>query len=210
MFCTKCGNKLKDNQKFCSKCGNKVDLGYGYSLLEQTGSSLPKCITFELDRGFKDNFFKLSGRLNRKRFIKRVIVVGVAASILCGVVVSGMGTHTLRGYFYLTVPLLKILWLPFLYSLYVRRLHDLNQDNKMAIVVIASELIGSGASAYLSHMEWRFGIFAFGMASSTGLSALGFMLGLIHMGILIYMIFVDGTHGSNRYGSDPLNRTPKI
>ena len=24
MFCTKCGNQLKENQKFCSKCGNRV------------------------------------------------------------------------------------------------------------------------------------------------------------------------------------------
>lgn len=26
MFCTKCGNKIKDDAKFCSKCGNLVKI----------------------------------------------------------------------------------------------------------------------------------------------------------------------------------------
>ena len=25
MYCSKCGNELKDDMKFCNKCGNKVD-----------------------------------------------------------------------------------------------------------------------------------------------------------------------------------------
>ena len=71
----------------------------------------------------------------------------------------------------------------------MRRLQDLNKDNKLAIAALAIGVIGTvGARA---------------------LGALGSLLSLVSFGISVYLTFVDGTHGPNQYGPDPLNRPPK-
>ena len=137
-----------------------------------------------IDRGLKENFFQWKGRLNRKRYLKRMLALWIPGSILCLAVLISvtaivLGRHmqvphlsmhylillrnTLTG-------IMPLALLPFLissYTLMIRRLHDLD------------------LSGYFSLMNF---------------------VPLVNLGLMIYLFFAEGTRGANIYGSDPLTR----
>lgn len=138
------------------------------------------------DQGFKEMFLKTSGRLNRKRFIKRILLIAVVFTVLASVLIGMMGMRAYMRYFWLLSLILGIPGMIFTYCLYVRRLQDLDKDNKLAIVTVVIQIISIAGMQQL------------GMLSS--------MLGLVNFIIALYLLCKDGTHGPNRYGPDPLNR----
>lgn len=138
------------------------------------------------DQGFKEMFLKTSGRLNRKRFLKRVLLLAVVFTVLASVLIGIMGMRTYMRYFWLLSLILGIPGMIFTYCLYVRRLQDLNKDNKLAIVTVVIQIVSIAGMQHL------------GMLSS--------ILGLVNFIIALCLLFKDGTHGPNRYGPDPLNR----
>ena len=136
-----------------------------------------------IDRGIKQNFCRWQGRLNRKRYIKRMLALWIPGSIIClaafiaaaAAVLGGnadiahLNEDQLRQLSYLLQGVSLVL-LPFLipsYMLMIRRLHDL------------------GLSGYF---------------------ALVSLIPLINLGLTLYLIFAEGTRGANAYGSDPLAR----
>ena len=128
----------------------------------------------QIDSGIKENFFRWDGRLNRKRFIMRLLAltgVGIVLYILMGVllVVYADGTmrpseETIMGIYGLCT-LLSIPITVASYMLMIRRLHDV------------------GLSGY-------FILLAF--------------IPFVSLGLLLYLLCKHGTEGDNAYGADPL------
>ena len=137
-----------------------------------------------IDRGLKENFFQWKGRLNRKRYLKRMLALWIPGSILCLAVLISVTAivlgrnmqvpHLSMHYLILLrntlTGIMPLALLPFLissYTLMIRRLHDLD------------------LSGYFSLMNF---------------------VPLVNLGLMIYLFFAEGTRGANIYGSDPLTR----
>ena len=137
-----------------------------------------------IDRGLKENFFRWEGRLNRKRYLKRMLALWIPGSILCLAVLISVTAivlgrnmqvpHLSMHYLILLrntlTGIMPLALLPFLissYTLMIRRLHDLD------------------LSGYFSLMNF---------------------VPLVKLGLMIYLFFAEGTRGANIYGSDPLTR----
>ena len=87
----------------------------------------------QIDNGIKENFFQWNGRLNRKRYIKRLLALGafsVVAYLVLGFLALALGDPSMQpdestalGIF----GLLQLLRIPITisgYMLMIRRLHD--------------------------------------------------------------------------------------
>ena len=128
----------------------------------------------QIDSGIKEKFFRWQGRLNRKRFIMRLLAltgVGIVLYILTGVllVIYADGAmrpneETIMGIYGLCT-LLSIPITVSSYMLMIRRLHDV------------------GLSGY-------FILLAF--------------IPFVSLGLLLYLLCKHGTEGDNAYGADPL------
>ena len=128
----------------------------------------------QIDSGIKENFFRWQGRLNRKRFIMRLLAltgVGIVLYILTGVllVIYADGAmrpneETIMGIYGLCT-LLSIPITVSSYMLMIRRLHDV------------------GLSGY-------FILLAF--------------IPFVSLGLLLSLLGKHGTEGDNAYGADPL------
>ena len=128
----------------------------------------------QIDSGMRENFFQWQGRLNRKRFLKRLVALtgmGIVLYILMLIVILASGGTLMEpnesvaegvfGFFtLLSIPLTVST-----YMLMIRRLHDLNLSGFFVL--------------------------------------LGFVP-LVSLGLLLYLLFKEGTTGDNSYGPDPL------
>ena len=131
-------------------------------------------------------FLKTTGRLNRLRYFKRNVVV-----VLVAFIAFFLGAASLNSYDFNTfIKITSILLMPFIYCLNVRRLQDMNYDNKLAIVLLVIQGI------QISEMD---------MMRYTS-SLVGSVTSIISMIVGLFLLFKDGTHGTNDYGADPLNR----
>ena len=75
MFCRNCGKPVEDEAKYCQSCGMEIISPGVENPINNMGARKP-------DDGIVENFFKLHGRLNRKRYIKRSFALAGLA-ILC-------------------------------------------------------------------------------------------------------------------------------
>lgn len=128
----------------------------------------------QIDNGIKENFFQWRGRLNRLRFLKRLLVlfgVSLVLYILMVLLVVLMSDHAMQpnesaaegvfGFF-------TLLCIPITissYMLMIRRLHDIGL---------------SGFFVLLSFIP------------------------IVSLGFMLYIFFKQGTTGDNQYGADPL------
>lgn len=117
-ICKKCGVVVPEGVKFCQNCGEPAIIA------TQQEKYIP-------DKGFKEMFFKTSGRLNRKRFIKRILAVVIGGNILTALL---MGTFTAAfdfdGLVLSTIPItvVSICMIVFGLSLNIRRWHDMDKS----------------------------------------------------------------------------------
>ena len=135
-----------------------------------------------IDRGLKENFFCWKGRLNRRRYLKRMLALwipGIAMLIYISIAVTGIvldGNTDVRYLnaeqqaFYENMMQGTILLVlsPFFVSSYmlaIRRLHDVNLPG------------------YFSLLNF---------------------IPYVNLGLAVYLLFAEGTTGTNAYGPDPL------
>lgn len=85
MFCNKCGNELKSDDKFCSRCGNKIGLNGDRNRREINKTTISQ--TFK--GGFLiTNPFTLLDGINDYLFFKNLTYVNCNFSIYKGIVKS--------------------------------------------------------------------------------------------------------------------------
>ena len=145
----------------------------------------------ELDKGIVENFFRRDGRLNRWRYFKRVMVIGVVMMIITMVIflkdMNALGLLSPTGDIVFKAVTLAMI-VP-IFCLMVRRLHDIGHDEKLAYLYVAISV----SSAILIDNT-----------TPTGLLIPQLALGLAGSVISLYCLFRPGTRGYNKYGADPL------
>ena len=116
MYCSNCGANIADDAKFCPNCGQSAN-----SAPTNTQANYSNQNQYVPDNGVQETFFRQDGRLNRLRYFKRMLVVGIVSSLLNILIGSTLGT---------------LITLYPQYCLVLRRLHDLGKDNTLALVTI--------------------------------------------------------------------------
>ncbi len=115
MFCRNCGKELSEGFEFCPACGAKVAETKAAFGREQTAMKKEETI--------QEKYFCFHGRLNRKRYILRSLVVGIVSGFLAGLFTALMGDP---GMAFVVSGLFSVAGFAAEISLVVRRLHDLN------------------------------------------------------------------------------------
>lgn len=141
-------------------------------------------------------FFSCEGRLNRRRYIERFLAVSVLALILALVIYSivfyATGDKTLAMGVTASVSVLETVAV---YTLVVRRLHDLGYDKTVGVVYLIYGLGQSVAGRFLEGLE----------PDSAPVVAYELVC-LAAMVFQICLMALRGVQGNNQYGKDPLAR----
>ena len=129
---------------------------------------------------FVDSFFRTKGRLNRKGYMLRLVILLVLI-FFCQIVMSQLanaqGNLRYAVFFFLIAQFILVIGNLFIA---VRRFHDLNLSGYWAIII--------------------------GVLSATGVisPSIEVLTGLTQLGITIFLISIKGSKGENKYGTDPL------
>ena len=176
MYCKNCGKPVEDGAKYCQSCGSEIATP---EVSTQTNVALRKP-----DDGIIENFFKLHGRLNRKKFIKRSFAI-TGLGILCLFPFFAMfdrleqidGAATVIGLF---------CWIS-TYCITARRLEDLGYGPGAAILVVIVGILCQvlDEESYAHLIKW---------------------LSYGQLGFWFYCAIKKGTTGKNQYGEDPLQQ----
>lgn len=146
---------------------------------------------------FKHDYFSFKGRLNRKPFLMRLMMLG-AISIFFVLIVINAEPHLKEdpAHFATNVRKSLVFWVYYIpliiasISLGVRRLHDLNLSGWWM-------LLGSGA--LLSTVN----------TGNTAIDLAAAILFYIAQLFNLFLIFFRGTKGPNRFGEDPVPQPVK-
>lgn len=202
MFCTKCGNKLKDNQKFCSKCGVSVNNSSFSNANNRNTINVPDA---KNSNPFTENetlamlnnniifkeLFNPSGRRNRKKYIIVFIVV-FFIFYMAGTMMS-YRAPAIRN---TIASIVRCLMLYFCFVNLSKRLHDFNHTAGWAIPVFAFSYV----FYYLAPpFVMRDLYLTLDVKFVTNMLRVCLVLtALPH--VLLY--FIKGTKGANQYGGE--------
>ena len=139
---------------------------------------------------FREMFFKSHGRLNRRRYIKRRIVLAIllTISLSLGYKLLGyeFGQATIYAATYNTI--ISLLFVIPTYFLNVRRLQDMNKGRTLAVVYAI-------LTSIMAFMDF------------TGVNYMLY-IALIFVTIVFmingYLFVSPGTNGKNRFGASPI------
>ncbi len=201
MFCTKCGNKLEENQKFCSKCGNRVSnqIYVKETIGESANSSSEGSNNLfdgyeELLKSKNNNIFtKLfypSGRRKRSNYIFFLIMTFLAFYLVEWKIDPRTTSELLK--------ILKIvLRLLLAYIIFVnlsKRFHDFNQATWLAIPVLIFSYVFFYVVPPILIREM---VMTFDIGFYTVLLRICLVLTVLPH---VLVSFIKGTEGGNQYG----------
>lgn len=187
MFCGKCGTQVTLGTKFCQSCGAPIATSEAQKHLQaaspftDTTRQQPQDLQMQNAgslsvENLQAMFLSREGRLNRKPFFWCSLILSII-EVFIGSFMEGIADGKLS-------TLLSMVFLYPEYCLYVRRLHDIGHDERLAILTVA-------ISALL-------------LISKDAHSEFAALMGIAVISISLYMVFKEGTHGPNEYGLDPL------
>ncbi len=161
-FCTNCGNKLGPDTRFCPNCGQKQENSFGvgsvavgqktnnkfsnasHSRPLEVVNELPKLLSNTNEDKMallKELYFSFEGRLNRKEFIVRniILILGLflIAIVLCLLsgVFFGYDKEIFDTIFVLPLGVVEIIFGIAGWSVTARRCHDLNKSGWWQLIV---------------------------------------------------------------------------
>ena len=181
-ICPNCGTKLEADQKFCSSCGAGLD----------TNSFASQSNVYVEDKTPQEIFLRKDGRLNRLRYFKRILLLGVVeivAVVVCALsFIDPWGNISSFGDF-LTFMISLLATYP-TYCLTIRRLHDLGKDDIIAVVYCLLTLVALK--------------FFYRNPNSLEFPTWLIIDYVLQTGITLYLFLMPGVRGKNKYGADPL------
>lgn len=144
------------------------------------------------DSGFVENFLRRDGRLNRWRYFKRCILIGLVELVIfiAIFIMSANALGQLSSFGNIALKLVLAVGQIPLFCLLVRRLHDCGRDEKLAYASLALNAIIIILTDYNNLMKEP-------SLFENIITALAGVIG-------IYAMFCPGTKGDNQYGEDPL------
>ena len=138
------------------------------------------------DKTFAEHFLKLEGRLNRLRYLKRILVLMAIGAVIGAV--SGVIFHADSSEFEIIMLIMSFCMMAPQYCLAVRRLHDMNKNENIAQFYLCCGLANN--IIILLNLE--------------SLETFALALSVIVTVLAIYFLVMPGTRGANDYGPDPL------
>ena len=181
-FCSNCGAELNERNNFCPQ--------YGKEILKNTWD-----IRQAKDSGIIENFFKRDGRLNRWRYFKRLFLLNFVAFfilIVGSIFLGNPGSDNISTTESIWLKVVVLFELVPQFCIMTRRLHDMDNDETLAYVIVALNVLN---------------IVLFDYFSSGSPSTFETLLGAIQLLIGLYIMFGHGTKGLNKYGEDPLENS---
>ncbi len=147
------------------------------------------------ENSLAEMFLKRHGRLNRWRYFKRIVVLGVAMTMLLTL------GYKLLGYEYGQVStsaqvynaIITLIFIVPKYCLNVRRLQDMNRGKLIAVVYAV-------LTAVMGCMDFN----VLELYQKNYLSFLILLMAFFSIMISLYLLISPGTRGKNRYGESPI------
>lgn len=144
----------------------------------------------------REKFFSCQGRLNRRPFIMRmfgvIIAFTVVALVLYSVCFGLLGSKTAADGVAMVISVIEVVSI---YTLVVRRLHDLGYGNALAVVYL---VIGILQPFLFKSVE--------GMPEDSMEVEVVQALNMFVMLLVVCLMLIRGKRGENQYGGDPLAR----
>ena len=137
---------------------------------------------YTTDHGLRENFFQWNGRLNRKRFIKRMLLLWTA-----GIIIAGGFLAALVGFFILTGINPE--------HMAAEGLARLESGVDGTITLIMSPIIISYYMLMIRRLH---------DVDLSGYFVLLNFIPLVNLGLFLYLLVKKGTPAENNYGPDPL------
>ena len=142
------------------------------------------------EKTISEMFFKSKGRLNRLRYFKRRVVLGILLYVFIYLGYRVLGYEYGQDNFYASTynTIVSLLFIIPTYFLNVRRLQDMNRGKTLAVVYA----ILTSIMAFMDFTGVNYMLYI----------ALTFVT-IVFM-LSGYMLVVPGTQGKNRYGASPI------
>lgn len=201
MFCTKCGNKLKDDQKFCSKCGNRVSnqnfvketIGESEYSSSQGNNDLfdgyEELLKLKNNNIFTE-LFKPSGRRNRAKYFIFLVITFFAYYMVEWKIDPRPSSEFLK--FLKTVIRLLLAYISFVNL--SKRFHDFNQATWWAIPLLLFSYVFFYVIPPILIREM---VMTFDISFYTVLLRACLVLTVLPH---VLVFFIKGTEGANQYG----------
>lgn len=147
-------------------------------------------------QGLREDFFSCQGRLNRKPFIMRlfavIIVSTIVAMLLYTLFYSGFGSKAVADGAAIVISIVEVVSI---YTLVVRRLHDLGMGQPLAILYLVIAILQPFFFRLIAELP------------EDGIEAqIVQALNLFTMLLIVCLMLIRGKHGANQYGEDPLEK----
>lgn len=156
MFCPKRGSQVNDEDLFCRKCGFKLIYSEGENVYTNStpfmntdemqvqqkpveipasrSAPLPKKTIAQEKKSFVDKYFNADGRLNRKPYFIRLLILNVI-SIAPTLILYATGGPLLVESLYGVLTFFHIILFVLSILLMVGRLHDLNRSGWFSLLI---------------------------------------------------------------------------
>ena len=145
------------------------------------------------DEGFVENFFRRNGRLNRWRYFKRTTLLVVIEVMILTFLAAFFEFTSLDGKISsgeeIFIKFIASIFIIPQFCLMVRRLQDLNKNEKLAYLYVAFQIWAVVTLDFSDYNEP---------------TLVENLVGIIQFLLLLYTLLFVGTRGSNKYGEDPL------
>ena len=169
------------------------------------------------EESFKDKFFSWQGRLNRKPYILRWLVIFVVQTVVIQIfsaffdntgelVTPDMSKEEIANVYIDIIPIFFLVTLPMtvsFYTLMIRRLHDLNKSGKWTGIFVAMSVW----SYYTIYKLFNYAVDPSLADERTMIGLLVILTGVLLLVCFVFAMYLfckRGTKGANRFGSDPL------
>ena len=126
-YCSKCGTALEEKTKFCTKCGAAVPV---IRREKAVINPYPDTLPYIVDQGVVEMFFRSDGRINRKRFLIRSVIVFISCSTSLYILEATIDVLLALGVVLLLVSLASG-WM-----LSIRRCHDLGLSGWASLLLL--------------------------------------------------------------------------
>lgn len=147
----------------------------------------------------KEGLFCCFGRLNRLAYFTRLVYIAIAYYLFQLIFKLFIFIFSFVYFCYIigttALIIVQIIFKIMLYTATLRRFHDLNLSGKYLIYYLISSTVLS--YLLLSFFPQKLIYNDFAIATIV-------LLFLINLILTIYLLFIKGSNGTNKYGSDPL------
>ena len=139
----------------------------------------------------REKFFSCQGRLNRKPFIMRLLGVIVVSTIVAMIFYTLF--YSLLGSKQVAAIVISIIEVIAIYTLVVRRLHDLGMGQPLAVIYLVIAILQPFFFRLIAELPED---------SMEAQVVQG--LNLFTMLLIVCLMMIRGKRGANQYGEDPL------